>query len=78
MSSRPTPETAGVAVVEFAVAKLRLEPGDVLLVRCPADFTAEMCRHVSEQVEFALADVGLDNRVLVTGSDFEFSVVPKP
>lgn len=68
-------DEVGAAVAEFTVAKLRLEPDDVLLVRCPADYTPAKCRDVYSAVASTLAELGVENGVMVVTNEHDFTVI---
>jgi hypothetical protein len=70
-------ERARLAEVgEFAVARLRLKPGDVLVVKGgPGRPTEEETAQVHETVTSILRDAGLDNQVMVTSSDVGLDVL---
>ncbi|WP_027930709.1 hypothetical protein [Amycolatopsis thermoflava] len=58
------------AVVE-AITRIHLEPGDVLAVRCPADYdTASLAR-----LHGMLAELVPNHEVIVVSGDVEFTAI---
>ena len=53
------------------VRRLRLDPGDILVLKAPNVLTAEQCEEIRKQLEGEFPD----NRVLVMTADFDLEVV---
>lgn len=57
--------------LEFRIARLRLEPGDVLVARVKGTASAEICHSVYNHVSSVIGD----GRVLVVDERIDFSVL---
>lgn len=67
--------TPATMIAEYTVGRLHLEPGDVLVVRCPDDFTPEMCREIADVVGWHLDQAGLSNPVLAVTVGFDLATL---
>lgn len=64
-----------VQISEFALAKLTLRPGDVLVVNAPPGMFPEVHAEIAHQLRRVLEDAGMDNRVIVVDKEFEVDVL---
>lgn len=62
---------------DIDVRRLRLEPGDTLLVRAPHEVSAEVGERIGETFRAALAEAGVEFHVpvIVCGPGAEVSVI---
>ena len=64
-------------MTEFEIAKLEIEPGDILLVRVPADYSHERVKNIHSSIEAALAAAGKRAVVLSGPNEIDFQIVRK-
>lgn len=76
MQQQPAqPQSA--ADLEYHIAKLRLQPGDLLVVKIDHTISAEICGRIRDHFEAALKASGISNRVLVVDNSIELSVLAR-
>jgi hypothetical protein len=70
-----TTEEKAASICEFAVAKLDVKPGDVVVVKIPADQSWEVQRHFSESLDYWATVRGLGFHFLVVSADADIPTV---
>jgi hypothetical protein len=64
-----------IDVAHIEIAKLELQPGDMLVLRVPPDWTPEQQDNASQAVKTAMRIANVNAPILVGKTDVEFQII---